>query len=74
MSSADNNINIWIDGVAKPEMSVSTNSHGGNNVPFVFPSFNNMWIGWQLYQGGPTPNQFNLRFDDIVLSTQRVGC
>jgi hypothetical protein len=74
MNSADNNINVWIEGVAKPELSVSTSSHGGNNVPFVFPRFNSMWIGWQLYQGGPTPNQFSLRFDDIVLSTQRVGC
>lgn len=74
MSSANNAINIWIDGVAKPELSVSTNSHGGNNTPFIFPRFDNIAIGWQLYQGGPTPNQFNLWFDDIVMSTERVGC
>jgi hypothetical protein len=74
LKAADNNINIWLDGVAQPELSVSTTSHALNSVPFVFPTFNTMWIGWQLYQGGPTPNQFNLWFDDIVLSTQRVGC
>jgi hypothetical protein len=74
MRSADNAINIWLDEVAKPELSVSTRSHGGNQVDFIFPSFNSMWIGWELYQGGPTPNQFNFWFDDIVLSTERVGC
>lgn len=74
MRSADNAIEISIDGVAKPELSVSTRSHGGSQVDFVFPQFNSMWIGWELYQGGPTPNQFNLWFDDIVLSRERVGC
>jgi polysaccharide lyase-like protein len=74
LKAADNNINIWLDGVAQPDLSVSTTSHALNSTPFVFPAFNSMWIGWQLYQGGPTPNQFNLWFDDIVLSSQRVGC
>lgn len=74
MTSANNAINVWLDEVAKPELSVSTRSHGGNQVDFVFPRFNSLWIGWELYQGGPTPNQFNFWFDDIVLSTERVGC
>jgi hypothetical protein len=74
MNSADNNINVWIDSVPKTELSVSTTSHGGSGVDFVFPRFNNLTIGWQLYQGGSTPNQFSLWYDDIVLSTRRVGC
>jgi hypothetical protein len=74
MNSADNNINVWIDGVAKTDLSVSTKSHGGSGVDFVFPRFNNLTIGWQLYQGGSTPNQFSLWYDDIVFSTRRVGC
>lgn len=74
MNDADNNINIWIDSQPKPELSVSTNSHGGAQTAFEFPQFNSLWIGWQLYQGGPTPNQFNLWFDDIVFSQVRVGC
>jgi hypothetical protein len=53
---------------------VSTNNHGGNQVPFVFPQFQSMWLGWQLYQGGSTPGQFNLWYDDIVIATERVGC
>jgi len=74
MNSADNNINVWIDSVAKTDLSVSTKSHGGSGVDFVFPRFNNLTLGWQLYQGGSTPNQFSLWYDDIVFSTRRVGC
>jgi hypothetical protein len=74
MNDADNNINVWIDSQPKPELSVSTTVHGGAQTAFEFPQFNSLWIGWQLYQGGPTPNQFNLWFDDIVLSRVRVGC
>jgi aryl-phospho-beta-D-glucosidase BglC (GH1 family) len=74
MRSADNSVNVWIDGVAKPELSVSTKNHGGNNVDFIFPNFNKIRLGWQLYQGGATPGQFNIWLDDIALTTNRVGC
>jgi len=74
MQSADNSVNVWIDGVAKPELSVSTKNHGGNNVDFIFPTFNKLRLGWQLYQGGSTPSSFDLWLDDIVLSSSRAGC
>jgi hypothetical protein len=31
-------------------------------------------LGWQLYQGGPTPDHYDLWLDDIALSSTRVGC
>lgn len=74
MNAADNNINVWIDGTAKTELSVSTKMHGGTDVDFVFPMFNSIWFGWWLYQSGPTPNQFDLWLDDIALGSQRLGC
>ena len=74
MTASNNAINVWIDGTAKPELSVSTKMHGGSNVDFVFPTFNNIWFGWWLYQSGSTPAQFDLWLDDIALSTKRVGC
>ncbi|HET9930077.1 MAG TPA: hypothetical protein VFQ35_05310 [Polyangiaceae bacterium] len=74
MTAADNNINIWIDSTAKTDLSVSTKMHGGSSVDFVFPTFNNVWFGWWLYQSGPTPNQFDLWIDDISLGTKRQGC
>lgn len=74
LAAADNNIRVWIDGTAKPEMSVSTKDHGGSGVDFVFPTFDKIWFGWWLYHSGPTPNQFDLWFDDIAIATTRLGC
>jgi hypothetical protein len=73
MDAADNSIDVYIDGTLKPELSVSTNDHDGNGA-FNFPTFNNIWFGWTVFQGGSVPAPFNVFIDDIVLSTQRVGC
>jgi hypothetical protein len=72
--SADNTVRVWVDGIAKPDLTVSTTMHGGNNVDFVFPTFNRIWFGWWLYQTGSTPSQFDLWMDDLALSTTRIGC
>jgi endoglucanase len=74
MQGSDNSVNVWIDGIAKPELSVSTKNHGGANVDFVFPAINQIKLGWQLYQGGSTPNNFDIWLDDVALHTSRVGC
>ena len=74
LAASDNNIRVWIDGTAKPELSVSTKDHGGSSVDFVFPTFNKIWFGWWLYHAGPTPNEFDLWFDDIAIATTRLGC
>lgn len=72
--ASNNAVNVWIDGIAQPDLSVSTSSHGGNNVDFVFPMFNQIKLGWQLYQGGATPGQFDVWLDDIAMSSTRIGC
>jgi hypothetical protein len=74
LAAADNNINVWIDGVAKTDLSVSTKNHGGQAVDFVFPTFNKIWFGWWLYHANPTPNQFEIWLDDIGISSERLGC
>jgi cellulose 1,4-beta-cellobiosidase len=75
MSAADNAVNVWIDGVAKPEMSVSTaKNHGSSTADFIFPTFNKIRFGWQLYQGNATPPKYNIWLDDLTLSTTRIGC
>jgi hypothetical protein len=74
MRTADNVINVWIDGVAKTDLTVSTKVHGGNNVDFVFPKWDSLWFGWWLYQASPTPNQFDLWYDDVAIGTARLGC
>ncbi|WP_165990247.1 hypothetical protein [Streptomyces sp. YIM 98790] len=74
LDAADNRVEVWIDGEHQPDMSVTTDRHGGNQVPFVFPEFDTVRIGWQLYQGDPEPGSYDLRLDDLALSTERVGC
>lgn len=74
MQAANNSMTVWIDGIVRPELSVSTTDHGGNNVDFVFPTFNKIKLGWQLYQGGSTPANIDVWLDDLALSSTRVGC
>jgi hypothetical protein len=73
MNGADSAIDVWIDEAFQPSMSVSRDDNP-RGVPFVFPTFNNMTIGWGVFQGGTTPAQFDVHIDDIVLSTERAGC
>ncbi|MET8576622.1 hypothetical protein [Streptomyces sp. NPDC005012] len=74
MDATDNEISVWLDGVAKPELTVSTRDHGGADADFVFPRFDTVKIGWQLYQGDPSPSAYDVRMDDIALDERRVGC
>ncbi len=74
MSAPDNTVRIWIDGVAKPDMTVSTKNHDGVGADFVFPKVSTVTVGWWLYQAGPTPAQYDLWIDDVALRTSRVGC
>jgi hypothetical protein len=72
--ATDNRIEVWIDGVPQPDLTVTTTQHGGNPVDFVFPRFDTVKIGWQLYQGDPTPPAYDVLLDDIALAERRVGC
>jgi hypothetical protein len=74
LDAADNRVAVWFDGVANPELTASTAEHGGNPVPFILPVVNTVKIGWQLYQGGATPERFDLWIDDIALGAHRLGC
>lgn len=74
LDAATSAIDIYIDGVAKPELSVSRTSHGGNAVDFVFPTFDRIWFGWWLYQTNPTPAAYTLWLDDLALAPTRLGC
>lgn len=74
MDADDNRISVWIDGEAQPDLTVDTNNHGGNPVDFVFPDFHTVKLGWQLYQGNPTPASYDVHLDDIALDGDRIGC
>ncbi len=70
LSAATNRIDVWIDGVSKPALTTSPTQHPN----FVFPSFQQIWFGWWLYQANPSPNTYELWIDDIVIDTAKIGC
>lgn len=74
LDASDNQVSVWIDGRAHPDLTVDTGDHGGNPVDFVLPRIDTVRIGWQLYQSGPTPSSYDLHLDDLALSTHRLGC
>ncbi|SER09942.1 hypothetical protein SAMN04487983_101158 [Streptomyces sp. yr375] len=73
LDATDNRVTVYQDGVERPELTVSTKNHGGTADDFVFPRFDKLKLGWQLYQSGPTPSSYDVRMDDVALSTRRVG-
>ncbi|MER6563899.1 hypothetical protein ABT300_40520 [Streptomyces sp. NPDC001027] len=73
LDAADNRVTVYQDGVERSDLTVSTKAHGGTADDFVFPRFDTLKLGWQLYQAGPTPTSYDVRMDDVALSTRRVG-
>lgn len=83
VDTSDNIMRVFIDGVAKEALTVSTKDHNnrsGNKatngaLDFVIPAaFDQFKIGWQLYQGGGNLKTQDLWFDGMALSTTRIGC
>lgn len=74
IQAVDNRVTLWLNGVDNPELTVSTRQHGGNPVDFVLPAIDRVKLGWQLYQGNPTPAGYHVQLDDVALSTSRLGC
>lgn len=72
-TGSDNFVRVWLDGVPQPKMTQSRFENGSGK-EFKFPNLKNIWFGWWNFQGETTPKKFNVLIDDIVLSTERVGC
>ncbi|MGI5428163.1 hypothetical protein [Streptomyces sp. CA-179760] len=73
LDATDNRVTVYFDGVPQPDLTVSTDQHGGTSDPFVFPTVDKLKLGWQLYQADPSPASYDVRMDDIAVSTRRVG-
>ncbi|QCB92527.1 hypothetical protein [Cellulomonas shaoxiangyii] len=74
LDASDNRVQVWIDGDLQEELTVDTETAGGADVPFVFPDVTEVKVGWQLYQGGTTPAEFDLWLDDVAFGTEQIGC
>jgi hypothetical protein len=59
-----NDIVLWVDGGQIDPL---------DRPSFRLPTFNRLWFGFVVFQNGEPPTH-EVRFDDIVLSTERVGC
>jgi hypothetical protein len=66
-ANGGNDMLLWVDGV-----QVTPLDRGNFRLPVV----NRLWLGWVVFQEGANrqPTAFDVRLDDIVLSTERVGC
>ncbi|MFI7296060.1 hypothetical protein [Streptomyces sp. NPDC050121] len=73
LDATDNRVTVYQDGVERSDLTVSTKNHGGTADDFVFPTFDKLKLGWQLYQADPSPSAYDVRMDDVALSTRRVG-
>ena len=63
-ANGGNDIVLWIN-----DTEVRPTDRGN----FSFPPINRLWFGWVVYQAGQ-PAAYDVRLDDLVLSTERIGC
>jgi hypothetical protein len=63
-ANGGNDILLWVDDVQVQPL---------DRPAFSFPTINRLWFGWVVYQMGE-PSQYDVRIDDIVISTERIGC
>lgn len=73
LDATDNRVTVYFDGVEQSDLTVSTKNHGGTSDDFVFPTFDKLKLGWQLYQADPNPSSYDIRMDDIALGSRRIG-
>ncbi|MCC6810953.1 MAG: hypothetical protein IT381_26220 [Deltaproteobacteria bacterium] len=65
---------FWIESAERTKLFASRTVHGGAKVDYVFPQFNELALGWMLYQGGTTPAGFDMWIDEVAIDDQRIGC
>lgn len=64
-ANGGNDLLLWVNNVQVQPL---------DRPAFTLPAVRRIWLGWVVYQMGGQPSQYDVRIDDIVLSTQRVGC
>jgi hypothetical protein len=73
-SGATNETRFYWDAVEHPSLYTTATVHGGNQAnQYILPTFDNVWVGWQEYQG--TGGEiFELWVDEIAIDSARIGC
>ena len=81
-AGATNQLEFWLDGEQLRDLSVTdravgaetgclSNEHLGGQW-LAPPAFQSLYLGWERYQ--ESVNDQNLWMDDVVVSSERVGC
>jgi hypothetical protein len=63
-ANGGNDMLLWVNGLEVQPVD------RGN---FRLPTINTVWLGFVVFQNGQPPN-YDVRFDDVVFSTERIGC
>ncbi|HKO92138.1 MAG TPA: hypothetical protein VJU61_13335 [Polyangiaceae bacterium] len=78
-SASNNEVQYWLDGRELSDLHVIDRGQSCvydqpplNGQWLAPPAFQTLYLGWEQYQ--EQTNTLNVWFDDIVVSTERVGC
>jgi hypothetical protein len=63
-ANGGNDLALWVNGLEVLPI---------DRANFRLPAVNLLWLGWVVFQTGQPPTH-EVRFDDVVISSERVGC
>jgi hypothetical protein len=63
-ANGGNDLVLWVNGLEVQPI---------DRANFRLPAVNLLWLGWVVFQTGEPP-MHEVRFDDVVISSERVGC
>ncbi len=71
-----NETRFYWDGVEHPSLYTYPGvPHGGNSsAQYLLPQFDEVWVGWWMYQANPTPNHYDVWIDEVAIDGERIGC
>jgi hypothetical protein len=64
VTNGNNDILLWVNGTQVTPI---------DRPNFRIPAIDELWFGWVVYQNADPP-MYDVRFDDIVLASARIGC
>jgi hypothetical protein len=73
----NNQMSLWLDGVAVPELTVNGSGQGCVNQPatppftWTAPTFDRLDLGWESYQSDDARTAW---VDDVVIARDPIGC
>jgi hypothetical protein len=74
-NGANNEMQLWLDGVELPDLHVQKYGQGCSSqavdYPWIAPAFTDIFVGWESYI---LDEPRTIWIDDLAISTERLGC